>query len=682
MRPPRPARWILSRTVSAQHRDDVVSNLDELYGFRRQTRGRLRADVWYWRQAFGFSARVSLAGRPESGNTRGGRRQGSTDLGGHFLGDLRIALRSFRRAPGFFLAVVGTLGLGFGANTAIFAVVNASILRPLPFPDSDELVWLWPQGDISPTLAQFERIRPSLASAELTAFAFRAYSVQGGDAPREVPGVSVSTNHFDVFGVRPQLGRGLRSQDAFPGAEPVAVISHRLWQSQFGADSSVIGRRVGLFTAASIPMVPGAFTGAHHTIVGVLQPGYQPFGFDREVYTPLVVDPADPNFANMGELSLLGRMAPGVDAEGVQAELLRVAEEVPEFRHLSERIAQDQVVGLRDAIYGSLRPTMWLTLGAVALVLLIACSNVANLTLVRAQSRQGELAIRGALGAGRARLVRQLLTESFLLACMAASVGFGIAYLALPTVVRVLPPGIAPPGGIPLTWPVLAYTAGALLVTTLLSGVVPAVINTKPVGAGSMGSQRVVGSSRRRRIVNNGLVVGEIAMALVLVHGAGVLVMSFNKLQTVDVGFDPADVTTMRVAPSEGRYGSPDVRREMFAQVLQKVEAIPGVESAAAIHFLPIADGGPSINFLLDPADEESRQGSGYRVVTSGYIETMGIPLLRGRTLDENDVGGGAPVGMINASLAEVLWPGENPLGRTVYRTSGNRMFHGGRGRG
>ena len=593
-----------------------------------------------------------------------------------FFEDIHFALRSLRKSPGFLLAVVGTLALGLGANAVIFAVVHASILRPLPFPEADELVWVWPSGNIALTLAQFEQMRPQTASAELTTFAFRSYSVLGGEAPREVTGVSVSTNHFGVFGVYPALGRALRPEDALPGAEPVAVISHELWHGQFGDDATILGRRVDLFTAATIPMVAGAFTGSPHTVVGVLPPSYRPFGFQAEVYTPLVVDPDDPNFTNMGELSVIGRMTSGSNPERVHQELVRLSNEIPVLQGLRESIEQDSVVGLRDALYGSLRPAMWLTLGAVALVLLIACSNVANLVLVRTQSRLGELAIRNALGAGRSRLVRQLLTESLLLSCIAATVGFGVAYLLLPLVANVLPAEIAPLDGVTLSWPVLAYTAGALALTALLSGITPAAMNTKGLSVGAVVAQRTVGSSRRRRFVNSALVVSEIALALVLLHGAGVLVKSFSALQNVDVGFAAAHVVTMRVAPSESRYESSDVRRDTFAQILDQVDAITGVESVGAIHFLPIADGGPGINFALDPAaDRSARQSSGYRVVTPGYIETMGIPLLRGRTIAESDVAGGELVGMVNGRLAEQLWPGEDPLGRTIYRTSGRIML-------
>ena len=278
MSPPRWARWVLGRTVPTPDRDDVVSNLDEPYAFRRSVRSR--PAVVALRQAVEtLAARFAPRGGPVEPTS------GAAELMSQFFEDIHFALRSLRNAPGFLVAVVGTLALGLGANAVIFAVVHASILRPLSFPEPDELVWVWPHGDMALTLAQFEQLRPQITSAEIAAFAFRGYAVQGGEAPREVTGVSVSINHFDVFGVHPALGRALRPEDALPGAEPVAVISHELWHAQFGDDSTILGRRVDLFTAATIPMVPGAFTGSAHTVVGVLPPSYRPFGFQAEQRT-------------------------------------------------------------------------------------------------------------------------------------------------------------------------------------------------------------------------------------------------------------------------------------------------------------------------------------------------------------------------------------------------------------
>jgi putative ABC transport system permease protein len=671
MRPPSLARRLLAWTVSASDRDDVLDDLDDLYALRRASWTRGAADVWYWGQVIAFPARLWVASKRDDEAARTGARA----LLRHFVEDVRFGFRSFRKSPAFPIAAVATLALGLAANTVIFAVVNAAILRPLPFPEPDKLVWVWPGGEVSLTQGQFEELKDRSAALDLSAFAYRNYAIQGGESPREVSGVSVSTNHFDVFELRPVLGRGLEREDGFPGAEPTAVISHRLWQGQFGADSAVIGRRVDVFMAASIPMVPGAFTGAPHTIVGVLPPRYRPFGFQADVYTPLVVDPSHPSFSNMRELTVVGRLTLGQTPQSAQSELVTLSSEVPALQSVQEEIARDRVMGLREAVFGNIRPAMLLTLGAVAMILLIACVNVANLILVRTQAREREFAIRRALGAGRGRLTRQLVTESVLLSAISAAVGVGLAYLLLPSLMSVLPAGIAPLDGVPLSWPVVAYSGGALALTTLLATAGPFAVRSTRPGGTRRGSRGGVGFTRRHRVVNSILVVSQLAMALVLVHGASMLMRSFGQLSSLDVGFDSANVVAMRVAPSSNRYSDPDIRRGLYAQILERTRAIPGVVQAGAVHFLPIADGRPTVGFLLDPADSESRRASGYRVVTTDYVETLRIPVLRGRSVSDEDVRGAPPVGMVNRTLAERLWPQEDPIGRTVYRTNGSVMF-------
>lgn len=589
-----------------------------------------------------------------------------------FVEDLSYAIRSFRRSPGFLFAAVATLALGFGANAVIFAVVNAAVLRPLPFPNAEQLVWVWPSGEIPLTYRQFRNLQPEAKPvADLSAVTFRSYAIAGGDAPDEVSGVSVSTNHFDVFGVQPILGRSLLPEDGVLGTDPVAAISYELWQSYFGGDSSVVGQRVNLFTSASIPMVPGAFTGAPHTVIAVLPPRYRPFGFQAHVYTPLVQNTVDPNLAS---LMIVGRLAPGSTAQGVQDELVRLSGTLPFLRQMEDAIKRDRVVGLREALIGHLRPVMFLTLGAVGMVLLIACANVANLVLARTQSRQQELGVRYALGANRGRIMRQLLTESLVLSTLAVTVGLLAAWVSLPAVARLLPPHFVDVDSVALNLSVLAFTLAALVVTAVLSGIGPAVRHARGLD-GIAGSQRSVGSSRRRHFVNSGLVVTEIALALVLAYGAGLLLKSFSNLTSVDMGFDAANVTTVRVAPSEQQYHDTAVRRNLFARLLEQIRALPGVEAAGAIHFLPIGDGGPSVGFLLDVSDPQSNQIGSYRVVTPGYLETMKIPLLQGRKVDVTDGRGSTLVGWVNRSLAERLWPGEDAVGRTVYRTSGRVFF-------
>lgn len=664
--PPRLARRFLARTVDFDDRSDILENFDELYRARHARGSKLRADLWYWGQALTFTARVWMGGA-------GPERTRPRRLLANFIEDARYALRSFRRRPTFALAVVATLGLGFGANAAVFAVVNEAILQPLPYPDADRLAWVWPSGAQPLTARQFDELQPAARTAELTAFASRQYAVLGGESPHEVSGASVWHNHFDVVRVPPERGRGFTVDDATPGAEPVAVISDGLWRRQFGSDPDVIGGRVELYTAAVIPMIAGAFAGERYTVIGVLPEGYRPFGYDADVYTPLIRDPAQPSFANMGELAVVGRLGPGSTPDDLRRELIALSGTLPTLESLRDALDAERVVELRSAIEGSLRSTLLLAWGAVFAVLLIASVNVANLMLVRALGRAREFSIRAAVGAGRARVVRQLLTESLILSAVAAAVGVGVAALLLPTLARLIPAGLLPPGPIEINGTVAAYSLATLVLISLLAGAAPAIWHDSArAGRGSRGS---VGSTRRRRRFTTALIVGELALALVLVHGAVMLVDSLGRLSAVDVGFDPAGVTTMRVAPSSAPYRDADRRRELYANILAQIDAMPGVESSGAIHFLPIEEGGPGVGFILDPADPESRQGSGYRIVTPGYFETMGITVVRGRSITADDRRGGTRVGLINQSLATQLWPGEDALGRTLYRTNGNLFF-------
>lgn len=667
MRAPRAARWILRASLPAEDAEDVVENLEQLHRVKWANRGRLCASLWFWRQALTFAITMRASSALAHLRRPAGRpwmRAAATDL--------RFGLRTFRTAPAFVTGVVLTLALGLGANVAVFAVVHAVLLRPLPYPDTQELKWIWPEGTVALTHERFEELDQAVSgpAIDLTAFAVRSFSVQGRSESSIVSGASVATDFIETVALAPPLGRSLRPSDGIPGAEPVALISDQLWRTQFGADTSLIGQRVDLYTAASIPMIPGAFTGARHTVVGVLAPTYEPFGYRADVVTPLIRDPADPHYTDMGELVLLARSR--LDAGVVRGELAAAARDLPSFRRLVEPIEQSTVVTLQEALFGSLRPTLLLTLSAVAVVLLVACVNVANLTLTRSRKRRQELAVRMALGAGRGRVVRQLLTESLLLATVAGAVGLSGAWLLLGPLMRLVPTQFVPTEGVAVEGTVLAFAAALVLFTGLLSGVAPA------LSAGKRALEKEGRSRSRassRHVVGRGLAAAQVALALVLAQAAVLLVMSFDRLQKVDPGLIPEGVVTLRVAPSDQRYESVEERRSLIDRALAGARALPGVSSAGAIHFLPIADGGPGINFLLDPSDPESRSSAGYRVVTPGYVESMGIPVRRGRTFGPDDQAGSAPVGMVNERLATLLWPGEDPLGRTVYRTSGQPFF-------
>ncbi len=378
----------------------------------------------------------------------------------------------------------------------------------------------------------------------------------------------------------------------------------------------------------------------------------------------------------MGELTVLARLGQNSTREQLRAELVSAAQRIPQLEPVREQVAVADVVGLQEALTGHVRPAMLATFGAVALVLLIACANVANLMLARAQGRRGELGVRSAMGADRGRIARQLLTECAVLAAAAAALGVGAAWALLPRVLPLLPPELGVSGAsIQLDGAALFFVAGALMVTLVATGLLPALRSSTGLSLALTGSRSGIGGGRRANRTTHALVVGELAVAALLASTAGLLLKSFSRLTDVDVGFSPQGVLTTRIAPSDQRYRDTELRRSLYERTLAEVRALPGVEAAGAIHFLPIAEGGPAINFVTDPADPASRQSTGYRVVTPGYLETMRIPVLEGRDVSETDRAGSTPVGLVNRALADRLWPGADPLGEQVYRTSGRVWF-------
>lgn len=663
---PRLARRLLGLTLPAEERADVVANLDDLYADRLRRHGPVRAVSWYWVQAATFALRLRLAEvRPRSGRRWLG--------GGSVLRDLRFAVRQFSRAPLFTATALLTLALGVGATSVIYAIVYSVVLRPLPYPEAERLAWVWASGESPLTLKQFEDLRAAANPlAELTAFAGRQYAVVGEDGADEVSGLAVSANHFRVFGSGPLRGRGFQPQDVGTGAERVAVIGYDLWQTRFGGDSSIVGRHVDLYLSAAIPMIPGAFSGESYLVIGVAPPAYRPFGFAADVYTPLIPNAAGSGFADIGELMLVARLRAGVGFGQLRSELAAVVQRLPGFEDVREHVAEEEVVPLQEALSSHVRPAMLATLGAVGLVLLVACVNVANLLVVRTRDRRGEMALRSALGASRAGLIRQLLTESLVLSAVATGIGVGGAVWALPLAVRMLPSGLLAPGSIGLGGGPLAVSIGLLVVSVVVCGGLPAIDFGRRDGPGLGASRSVVG--RRRHSLNHGLLVAEIGIAIALVYAAVLLSTSLARLTSVDPGFSADRVTTIRVAPSESRYRDAELRRGVYDRLLSTIRTWPEVRAAGAIHFLPIADGGPSIYFRADPGADD-REASGYRVITPGYLEAMEIRLVKGRALGDGDVAGSPPVGLVNEALASRLWPGQDPLGKMLYRTNGHTFF-------
>jgi predicted permease len=592
------------------------------------------------------------------------------------LQDLRYGLRGLRRSPGFTLAAVLTLALGMGANTAVFSIAEAVLLRPLPYPDAGRLVRVWAldprtgggRDNLNPLdFADYRRQARSFSA--IAGMAPRRFVVAGdaGDAePERVRGARVSGGFFRVLGVRAALGRTLLPADEAPGAPEVAVLSHELWRRRFHADPGLIDRAVVLDDA---PVV----------VAGVLPAGFRApalagrgtaIGRDEapQIYRPLRIE------ETMGRgghwLIALGRLAPGVPARAAQTEMDALARgldrEHPD--HPGKEGWGVRLQDLRDALVGDTRAPLLLLTASVWLLLLIACVNVANLLLVRAAARRHEMAVRVALGAGLPRLVRQALTESALLAALGAAAGLALAWAALRLLPRLAPGTLPRLDEVGLDPRALAYAGGLAALTGLLFGLLPALRAARARVAPGL---RAGGRSGLARRLPAALVVGELALALVLLVGAGLLLVSFGRLLAVDPGFRPRNVLTVEVELPETRYPEPFQAAAFFQALAERTAKLPGVESAAAVDILPFSGGYNCNSFAAEGVDAALVAAvpcAEYRAVTPGFFHTLGIDLVAGRDFASTDGAGKsvAPVAIINETLARALWPGRSPLGRTI----------------
>jgi putative ABC transport system permease protein len=575
------------------------------------------------------------------------------------LQDMRYALRGFRRAPGFTIVATLTLALGVGANTAIFSVVNGVVLRALPYDQPSQLVTLW--GGSSRTKDVLVNIREATSLAGVTGYSNVRLGLIGSGEAEEIFGARITTNHFSVLHVPPFLGRTFTEDEGVPGQDDVVILSHGIWQRRFGADPTVVGTRIQL----------GATL---RTIVGVMSPGYSPIARGWQFWIPITIDPSDfSDYSGTAGTVLLARLQPGVTLEAARAEVrtiaARLAEGAPEV-YTEEWINNSAPVPLRETMVGAVEQALWILLGAVGLVLLIACANIANLLLVRGRARRKEFAIRTALGAARARVTRQLLTESTLLGLIGGSVGLGVGALSVQVLVGALPSSLPRTDAITVDGFVLAFSLALTVVATVVFGLVPALRSTRVDLQDSLrDAGRSVSLGPRRNRFQHGLVAAEVALSVVLVVGAGLMVKSFWKLQQVDPGFNPANVLTMRLSPPPSRYTGEAQQRAYFRQVHEELVAVPGVESVGAVAFLPMVGSTPATVYEVEdrPLPEgAARRFANVQFVTPGYLHTMAVPLLSGRWLDETDRDGSPIVGVVNETMAREAWGDEEPLGAKV----------------
>ena len=588
--------------------------------------------------------------------------------------DLRFAVRQLLKNPGFTAAAVLTLALGIGANTAIFSVVNAVLLRPLPYEEPDRLVHVHSVSEHGPATVSppdFVDFREQSRSFEaLAAFHRRSFTISG-DAPAErVAGARVSADFFRVLGVQPERGRWLAPDDEVLDRHRVVVVSQAFWQRRLGGDPAVLGRDLRV-------------DGEPYMIVGVA-----PGGFDYEpeaqLWVPLAFTTEDLTTQRGAHyLQVIGRLRPGATVERAKVEMEGIAARLADQYPDTNTGYGAGVVPLRGFLVGDVRPALLALLGAVGFLLLIACVNVANLLLARGVSRDQELAVRTALGAGRGRLVRGLVTESVALGLLGGGAGLLVGIWGVSLVRTLRSAEIPRVEHVTVDGSVLAFTFGIALATGLLFGILPALQATSRIDVTEKlktAGRGVPGDAAGRR-TRNSLVVAEIALALVLVAGAGLLLKSFVRLARVDPGFDPENVVTFNLVLPEARYAEADDAEAFFATLLEEIETLPGVEAAGAVFGLPLTDFyyGISVNSVdgVRPASPEEEKVVQVRVVTPNYFQAMRIPLLRGRPPEERDRHGATSVAVVNESAARLLWPGQDPLGHEVLLGTGFGLDRG-----
>jgi predicted permease len=580
--------------------------------------------------------------------------------------DLRYTFRTLRRDAGFTTFVILIAGLGIGATSTVFSVVNTLLLRPLPFAESQRLVWI-ANRDTSGLSGQTTQVGHMLdlqeraQSLDALAGYFAFYGVgdnllTGNGEPERLSGVPVSANFFDVLGVRPQLGRVFNADEGKWNGPKAVLLSHGLWQRRFASDPAIVG------TALILNEEP-------HTVVGVLPASFDfgavfAPGSHFDLYFPFPLSPETNRWGNT--MAMIGRLKPGVAVAQAHAEIRTLAEQITK-EHPERNSFEGHVKALAEQVSGRIRLAVWVLAGAVGMVMLIVCANLSNLLLARAASRQREVAIRSALGAGRRRLIMQMLTEGVVLSCTGASLGVLLALGGTRALTQLDAISIPLLRSVETDATALGFTLTIAILTGIVFGLAPALqARSAALHDALKDATRGSTESRRRSWVRNALVVSEIAFACVLLVGAGLLVRSLVRVLDVEMGFEPARAATIRVDP-ESRYATPEQRNAYFDEVLRRVKAIPGVESAGITDALPLGRNRTWSPRAKGVTYERGRGPSAFvRVVTDGYPAAMGIPLKAGRDISERDVPSSEPVIMINETMARTLWLGQDPLGKIV----------------
>jgi len=581
-----------------------------------------------------------------------------------FLNDLRYAARLQRKNPAFTIVAVIALALGIGANTAIFSVVNTVLLRPLPYKDPERLVLVWEDATKqgyprdTPAAANFVDWRDQSHVFEgMAAISDESFNLTGSGEPERLAGHTVSASLFPLLGVEPHIGRVFTAAEDQPGSQHVVLLSYALWQRRFGGEPNIVGQ-------------PLTLNGQSYIVVGVMPARFQFPSTDSQVWVPIALTQEDAANRDRHYLQVVARLKPGVSLAQAQSEMNTIAARLQQQYPQSNTDLGAAVQSLHEYLVGDIKPALLVLLGAVGLVLLIACANVANLLLARAAVRQKEIAVRVALGAKRARLIRQFLTESVLLSMLGGLVGLAIAYGGLAVLKAFIPENISQAREISMDLKVLGFTFLVSVATGLIFGLAPAVqaarfnqIETLKEGGRDAATG---GSGKRLRSV---LVTAEVAISLVLLIGAGLLINSFLRLRNVDPGFRAENLLTMKIVLPDTKYERRAQRAAFYTNLIQRVQSLAGVKSAAVTTNLPLYRQGNSISVNIEgqPAPPPGQERIIVtRIISPGYFDTMGIPLLRGRPLSEQDTETTQNVVVISDAMARRYWPGEEVVGKRI----------------
>jgi putative ABC transport system permease protein len=582
---------------------------------------------------------------------------------GQLAQDLRYGARTLVKTPGFTAIAALTLALGIGANSAIFSFVDSVLLKPLPYRDADRIMRVLekPPGGgrngIS-ALTFLDWQRENTVFESLAASTGGSMTLSGVEEPTLLRGGRVSASYFDVFQVKPALGRTFAPDEDQPGKEHVVVLSHKLWASQFGSDPGLVGRAVIL-------------DGEPYTVIGVMP---EASAFDRDysqMWRPLAFKPSE-RTRDYHWMGAVGRLKPGVTIDQARAQMDAIGERISRDYPDSNKGWGVGIDPFADTVVNTqLRSSLQVLLGAVGMLLLIGCANLANLTLTRGTAREREVALRAALGAGRGRLVRQFLTENVLLSAIGGALGLLLGYGMMAGLKLALPPFMLPPhAGVTMDGRVLAFTLALSMVTGVLFGLVPALHATKPDLASAMkeGGRGSTSDSGRRR-VRGALVVIEVALAFVLLVGSGLLLRSFFRMMSVETGFDSTNVITMSLPMTADQFSSPEQLTNYLRQITARVDTLPGVRESAMTSALPMrgwSDGMPFLVSGRDVVDRANRRGAGFKSIDAAYFHTLGMKLLKGRGFTDRDVKGAPPVMVINQTMATRTFEGENPIGQHI----------------